>query len=94
MSARTSVEEALALLEEHGPEARLLAGGHSLLPMMKLRLAKPEYVIDIDPLADALGYIAEHADRGPDRRDDAPQRAAGVADCSSAGCRSSSTPSA
>ncbi|MDA0162225.1 xanthine dehydrogenase family protein subunit M [Solirubrobacter ginsenosidimutans] len=53
----TSVEEALALLEEHGPEARLLAGGHSLLPMMKLRLAAPEYVIDIDPLADALGYI-------------------------------------
>jgi carbon-monoxide dehydrogenase medium subunit len=53
----TSVEEALALLEEHGPEARLLAGGHSLLPMMKLRLASPEYVIDIDPLAGALGYI-------------------------------------
>jgi carbon-monoxide dehydrogenase medium subunit len=47
----------LALLEAHGPEARLLAGGHSLLPMMKLRLASPEYVIDIDPLADALGYV-------------------------------------
>ena len=42
-----------------GPEARLLAGGHSLLPMMKLRLAKPEYVIDIDPLADELGYVDE-----------------------------------
>jgi len=51
------VEEALVLLEERGPEARLLAGGHSLLPMMKLRLASPEYVIDIDPLADVLGYI-------------------------------------
>jgi carbon-monoxide dehydrogenase medium subunit len=38
----------------------LLAGGHSLLPMMKLRLAAPEYVIDIDPLADALGYIQAH----------------------------------
>jgi carbon-monoxide dehydrogenase medium subunit len=57
-----SVEEALALLEEHGPDARLLAGGHSLLPMMKLRLATPEYVIDIDPLADALGYVEPHDD--------------------------------
>src|SRR4051794_29300654 len=58
----TSVEHALALLEELGPEARLLAGGHSLLPMMKLRLAQPEYVIDIDPLADTLGYIVERGD--------------------------------
>ncbi len=57
----TSVEHALALLEEHGPEARLLAGGHSLLPMMKLRIAAPEYVIDIDPLAGELGYIRERA---------------------------------
>src|SRR4051794_2604410 len=56
----TSVEHALSLLEELGPEARLLAGGHSLLPMMKLRIAQPEYVIDIDPLADELGYIREH----------------------------------
>jgi carbon-monoxide dehydrogenase medium subunit len=55
----TSVEHALALLEELGPGARLLAGGHSLLPMMKLRLAVPEYVIDIDPLAGELGYIRE-----------------------------------
>ena len=55
----TSVEEALALLTQLGPEARLLAGGHSLLPMMKLRLASPAYLIDIDPLADELGYISE-----------------------------------
>jgi carbon-monoxide dehydrogenase medium subunit len=55
----TSVEEALQLLERLGPEARLLAGGHSLLPMMKLRLATPEYLIDIDPLAQELGYIRE-----------------------------------
>ena len=48
----TSVEHALMLLAELGPEARLLAGGHSLLPMMKLRLAAPSHVIDIDPLAD------------------------------------------
>ena len=56
----SSVEHALALLEELGPGARLLAGGHSLLPMMKLRLAVPEHVIDIDPLAGELGYVREH----------------------------------
>jgi carbon-monoxide dehydrogenase medium subunit len=55
----TSVENALELLAELGPDARLLAGGHSLLPMMKLRLAAPEYLIDIDPLAGELGYIDE-----------------------------------
>jgi carbon-monoxide dehydrogenase medium subunit len=53
----TSVDNAIELLSELGPEARLLAGGHSLLPMMKLRLASPEYLIDIDPLADELGYV-------------------------------------
>ena len=57
----TSVEHALALLAELGPDARLLAGGHSLLPMMKLRLAAPQYVIDIDPLAAELGYIRDHS---------------------------------
>jgi carbon-monoxide dehydrogenase medium subunit len=46
-------------LEELGPGARLLAGGHSLLPMMKLRLAVPEVVVDIDPLAGELGYVRE-----------------------------------
>jgi carbon-monoxide dehydrogenase medium subunit len=55
----TSVEQALVLLGQRGPGARLLAGGHSLLPMMKLRLAAPECLIDIDPLADELGYICE-----------------------------------
>ena len=55
----TSVEEALVLLAQLGPDARLLAGGHSLLPRMKLRLASPAYLIDIDPLADELGYITE-----------------------------------
>jgi carbon-monoxide dehydrogenase medium subunit len=55
----TSVEQALDLLDRLGPEARLLAGGHSLLPMMKLRLAAPAYLIDIDPLAGELGYIRE-----------------------------------
>jgi carbon-monoxide dehydrogenase medium subunit len=55
----TSVEHALELLERLGPEARLLAGGHSLLPMMKLRLAAPEYLIDIDSLAGELGYVRQ-----------------------------------
>jgi aerobic carbon-monoxide dehydrogenase medium subunit len=54
------VDNAIELLSELGPEARLLAGGHSLLPMMKLRLASPEYLIDIDPLADELGYVTQH----------------------------------
>ena len=47
---------ALALLERYGPGARLVAGGHSLLPMMKLRLADPEYLIDINDLTD-LDYV-------------------------------------
>ena len=53
----TTVDHALLLLSQLGPEARLLAGGHSLLPMMKLRLATPEHLIDIDALAGELGYI-------------------------------------
>jgi aerobic carbon-monoxide dehydrogenase medium subunit len=55
----TSVDHALELLRDKGPEARLLAGGHSLLPMMKLRLAAPEHLIDIDALAGELGYIRQ-----------------------------------
>jgi aerobic carbon-monoxide dehydrogenase medium subunit len=51
-----TVDDALALLQQHGPEARLVAGGHSLLPMMKLRLARPEVLIDINDLTD-LSYI-------------------------------------
>jgi aerobic carbon-monoxide dehydrogenase medium subunit len=43
----SSVEDALRLLEEHGDDAKLLAGGHSLIPMMKLRLATPAVLIDI-----------------------------------------------
>ncbi|WP_243664483.1 FAD binding domain-containing protein, partial [Rhodothermus marinus] len=44
--ART-IDEALALLREHGDEAKVLAGGHSLIPLMKLRLSTPELLIDI-----------------------------------------------
>jgi carbon-monoxide dehydrogenase medium subunit len=52
----TSVEDAIALLERLGPESRVIAGGHSLLPMMKLRLAAPEHLIDINDLHD-LDYL-------------------------------------
>jgi aerobic carbon-monoxide dehydrogenase medium subunit len=57
----TSVEDALRLLEEKGEDARLIAGGHSLLPMMRLRLAQPECVIDINELTD-LDYIRVEGD--------------------------------
>jgi len=56
----TSVEHAIALRERLGEEARFIAGGHSLLPMMKLRLANPEYLIDINDLSE-LFYITEEA---------------------------------
>ncbi|HEX9258665.1 MAG TPA: xanthine dehydrogenase family protein subunit M [Acidimicrobiales bacterium] len=58
----TSVEHAIALLERLGPDARLVAGGHSLLPMMKLRLARPEHLIDINGLATELGRISLEGD--------------------------------
>jgi aerobic carbon-monoxide dehydrogenase medium subunit len=53
----TSVDHAIALMERLGSEARVVAGGHSLLPMMKLRLATPEYLIDINDLSAELEYI-------------------------------------
>lgn len=52
-----SVEHAISLLDRLGEEARLVAGGHSLIPMMKLRLVNLEYVIDINGLHDELGYV-------------------------------------
>jgi carbon-monoxide dehydrogenase medium subunit len=52
----TSVTHALDLLVRYGPEARILAGGHSLIPMMKLRLAQPETLIDINGISE-LSYI-------------------------------------
>jgi carbon-monoxide dehydrogenase medium subunit len=58
----TSVAEALDLLERHGPESRVVAGGHSLLPMMKLRLARPEWLIDINGLAE-LDVVVQDGDR-------------------------------
>ncbi|MBD5633406.1 MAG: xanthine dehydrogenase family protein subunit M [Candidatus Eremiobacteraeota bacterium] len=50
-----SLDEAFALLSEHGPDAKLLAGGHSLIPMMKLRLAEPEMLIDLAGVPDLAG---------------------------------------
>jgi aerobic carbon-monoxide dehydrogenase medium subunit len=52
----SSVEHALSLLARYGPEARILAGGHSLIPMMKLRLAQPGTLIDVNGLSE-LSYI-------------------------------------
>lgn len=53
----TSVDHAISLMERLGSTARLIAGGHSLLPMMKLRLANFDYLIDINDLHAELGYI-------------------------------------
>jgi carbon-monoxide dehydrogenase medium subunit len=60
----TSVEGAIAALQRLGSEARVIAGGHSLLPMMKLRLANPEHLVDINDI-DELAYIREE---GPEVR--------------------------
>ncbi|MDE0031879.1 MAG: xanthine dehydrogenase family protein subunit M [Deltaproteobacteria bacterium] len=59
--APDSLSEALALLREHGDEARLMAGGQSLLPMLKLRLVRPAVVIDIAGLQELKG-IGEDGD--------------------------------
>jgi carbon-monoxide dehydrogenase medium subunit len=56
-----STEEAIALLVEHGDEAKLIAGGHSLLPLMKLRLATPAVLVDIGRVP-GLSYIEERGD--------------------------------
>ena len=69
----TSVAQALTLLTRYAPGARVLAGGHSLIPMMKLRLAQPEVLVDINGIhglryierAGAIlriGALARHAD--------------------------------
>jgi carbon-monoxide dehydrogenase medium subunit len=56
-SRATSVDDAIAQLQAKGGNARILAGGYSLIPMMKLRLANPGHVIDINPLESELSYI-------------------------------------
>jgi len=57
----TSVEGAIAALKERGSGARIVAGGHSLIPMMKLRLATPSHLVDINDLAE-LDYIRDEGD--------------------------------
>ena len=56
--APSSLDEAIELLGKLGEDAKILAGGHSLIPMMKLRLAEPTHLIDINGLSD-LNYIKE-----------------------------------
>jgi len=53
----SSVDEAARLLGQHGESAKILAGGHSLIPLMRLRLAQPGVLVDINPLEKDLGYI-------------------------------------
>jgi carbon-monoxide dehydrogenase medium subunit len=57
-----SVAEAVALLADLGEEARALAGGHSLIPMMKLRLATPEHLVDLAGIGGLKGIRAEGGD--------------------------------
>jgi aerobic carbon-monoxide dehydrogenase medium subunit len=57
----SSADEAISLIGQHGDESKFLAGGHSLLPLMKLRLAQPTVLIDIGRLTD-LSYIREDGD--------------------------------
>jgi len=56
-----SAEEAIGLIGQHGDEAKFIAGGHSLLPLMKLRLAQPTVLVDIGRISD-LSYIREQGD--------------------------------
>jgi carbon-monoxide dehydrogenase medium subunit len=57
--APKSLQEAIGLLSRHGGDAKLLAGGHSLLPVMKLRLAEPRYLVDIGGLEELRGVRLE-----------------------------------
>jgi carbon-monoxide dehydrogenase medium subunit len=58
----SSVAEAVGLLAEHGDDARPLAGGHSLIPMMKLRLATPAHLVDLAGLKDLKGVATDGGD--------------------------------
>src|ERR1700758_1156760 len=60
--APKTLDEALRLVERHGDEAKVLAGGHSLLPLMKLRLASPRLIVDIGKLR-GMSYIREEDGR-------------------------------
>ena len=56
-----SAEQAISLIGEHGEDAKFIAGGHSLLPMMKLRMAQPSVLVDIGRLSD-LSYVRDAGD--------------------------------
>ena len=60
-AAPRSVDEAIKLLQQHGDEAKILAGGHSLIPLMKLRLAAPGFLVDLGKIDD-LRYIRDSGD--------------------------------
>jgi carbon-monoxide dehydrogenase medium subunit len=57
-----SMKEALGLIQQYGDEAKLISGGHSLLPILKLRLAQPQHLVDIARITE-LGQISEQAGR-------------------------------
>ena len=56
----STIPEAIRLLQQHGDEAKILSGGQSLIPMMKLRIARPAYLVDINRIA-GLSYVKEEA---------------------------------
>ncbi|HKE50872.1 MAG TPA: xanthine dehydrogenase family protein subunit M [Actinomycetes bacterium] len=58
----TTLDHAITLLARLGPEARVVAGGHSLIPMMKLRMAQPDALVDINDLEAELGAISVEGD--------------------------------
>ena len=60
--APTTLDQAVALLARNPDEAKILAGGHSLIPAMKLRLAQPQLLVDISRIKD-LSYIREESDQ-------------------------------
>ena len=59
-SAPGTLNEAISLLQKLGPDAKILSGGQSLIPMMKLRLASPPHIVDITRIP-GLDYIKEEA---------------------------------
>ena len=85
-----SADEALSLITQHGDEAKFLAGGHSLLPLMKLRLAQPSVLVDVGRLRDLAGISdgGDHVSIGA--LDPAPRRRA-LRPAAGRRCRSSPT---
>ena len=55
----SNIAAALAVLEEHGDDARVIAGGHSLIPMMKLRMAEVPHLVDLQDIVDSFFACGE-----------------------------------